>query len=154
MAVLLSRFALVLLSIAFFARRMILWGRLATCGRLLIGLLQRRDNAGGRPSRFAACGYAGQVGNLRPIVNRPAGDLLYLLKQSRPTEEGELTIRRRFGNLPHMTASRKLCWPSSRIVRAAEVGRLTIGRRLPICPTKSQRAKKQKCSNTWLLCNM
>src|SRR3984957_9507603 len=50
----------------------ILWGRLVTCGRLGVpsgpGLLASLTNA----AQFAACLHAGQVGNLRPIVNRPA----------------------------------------------------------------------------------
>src|ERR1700722_3650802 len=41
----------------------ILWGRLATCGRLLIGLLASLTNA----NTVCACRYAGQVANLRPI---------------------------------------------------------------------------------------
>jgi hypothetical protein len=84
-----------------------MWGRLVTCGRLLIGLPRPARNLPGRwlwacglphcgagwqnlrpivkiglplsPENlrlqwlsFAACRYAGQVGNLRPIGNRPA----------------------------------------------------------------------------------
>ena len=59
----------VLLSIAFFGRRVGQAGSLRPIvNRPTFG--GRRD-AGGRPSRFAACRYAGQVGNLRRIVNPP-----------------------------------------------------------------------------------
>jgi hypothetical protein len=92
--------------------------------------------AGGRPSRFAACRYAGQVANLRPIANRP--------KAGRQINPGEW---------PSLTTSfvdRQAATHSPTLVLQPAFGRLTIGRRLPTCPTKSsQRAKKQECSKQW-----
>ena len=79
----------VLLSIPFVARRddflcampslwrAAMWGRLAGVpsgsGGLVIRLPAARKMPAGKPSLFAARHYAGQVVNLRPIVNRPAG---------------------------------------------------------------------------------
>jgi hypothetical protein len=63
--------ALVLLSIQFFARRDdLLWGRLLTCGRLLIGLLVVPATPGATLALSAACRDAGQDG-----IRRPAGGL-------------------------------------------------------------------------------
>jgi hypothetical protein len=58
----------VLLSFRFFARRdEFLWGRLETCGGLAIRLppLAAPLRAWENRTPFAACRYAGQVGNLR-----------------------------------------------------------------------------------------
>jgi hypothetical protein len=60
---------IVLLDLRIFAACDESWGRLATCGRLLIGLPGMTAKAWLR-----RCCSVGQVGNLRPIVNRPARD--------------------------------------------------------------------------------
>jgi hypothetical protein len=48
-----------------------MWGRLLTCGRLVIGLPPAVRKIPGRRLSFAAYRYPGQAGNLRPIGKRP-----------------------------------------------------------------------------------